>query len=129
MSTVKKRSPLDRAPPLRAPGQSLTEQLQDDFYDHFFAPGMIAVMMVLMAGLEWFRYFTAAKPNPVIYTVVAGMAVAYATVKMWRAKKIWRKSGLDAMVSVLWLSILNGCGERISWCYMTCPTATRMWIM
>ena len=87
MSTSKNRSPLDRAAPLRAPGQSLTEQLQDESYDHIIAPGMLAVMMLIMAGMEWFRYFTAAKPNPVIYTVVAVMAVAYAAIKIWRAKK------------------------------------------
>lgn len=87
MSSLKKRSPLDRAPPLRAPGQSLTDQLQDEFYDHIVAPGILALIMLLMAGLEWFRYFTAAKPNPAIYTVVAVMAVAYAAVKTWRAKK------------------------------------------
>lgn len=34
MSTSKNRSPLDRTAPLRAPGQSLTEQLQDEAYDH-----------------------------------------------------------------------------------------------
>jgi hypothetical protein len=87
MSASKKRSPLDRAAPLRAPGQSLTEQLQDESYDHVFAPGMLAVMAIIVAGLEWFRYFTSAKPNPVIYTVVAVMAVAYAAIKIWRATK------------------------------------------
>ncbi|MBK6388738.1 MAG: NERD domain-containing protein [Hylemonella sp.] len=87
MTTQKNRSPLDRAQPLRAPGQSLTEQLQDESYDHIFAPGMYAVMMLIMAGLEWFRYLTGAKPNPVIYTVAAGMAVLYAAIKIWRAQK------------------------------------------
>ncbi len=87
MSAEKKRSPLDRETPLRAPGQSLTEQLQDESYDHIIAPAMLALMMVIMAGMEWFRYFNAAKPNPVIYTVVAAMAVFYAAIKIWRAKK------------------------------------------
>ena len=87
MSTSKKRSPLDRAAPLRAPGQSLTEQLQDESYDHIAAPGLLALVMVIMAGLEWFRYLTAAKPNPVIYTVVAGMTMVYAAIKIWRASK------------------------------------------
>lgn len=87
MSASKKRSPLDRAAPLRAPGQSLTEQLQDESYDHIFAPAMLAAMTLIMAGLEWFRYFAAAKPNPVIYTAVAVIAVAYATFKIGRARK------------------------------------------
>jgi hypothetical protein len=87
MSTSNKRSPLDRAKPLRAPGQSLTEQMQDEFYDHIFAPGILAVIMFLMAGLEWFRYFTAAKPSPVIYTVLAVITMAYAAIKFWRARK------------------------------------------
>lgn len=87
MSAIKKRSPLDRAAPLRAPGQSLTEQLHDESYDHILTPGMLAVMMVIMAVLEWFRYFTAAKPSPVIYTVAATVAVVYAAIKIWRASK------------------------------------------
>jgi len=87
MSAEKKRSPLERAAPLRAPGQSLTEQLHDESYDHIIAPAMLALMMLVMAGMEWFRFFTAAKPNPVIYTLVAAMAVAYAVIKIWRAKK------------------------------------------
>lgn len=87
MNAKSKRSPLERNKPLRTPGQSLTEQLHSEAYDHIFAPAILALMMIIMAGMEWFRYWTAAKPNPVIYTGVAVMAVAYAAIKIWRASK------------------------------------------
>ena len=86
MKTNAKRSPLDRAQPLRAAGQSLTEQLQDEAYDHIFAPAMLALLFLMLAGLEWFRYFNDSKPNPVIFSVAAGLGVLYAVVKIWRAR-------------------------------------------
>lgn len=87
MKANAKRSPLDRAQPLRAAGQSLTEQLQDEAYDHIFAPAMLALLFLMLAGLEWVRHFRGTKPNPVIYSVAAALAVLYAAVKIWRAKK------------------------------------------
>ncbi|PQA76363.1 nuclease-related domain-containing protein [Rhodoferax sp. TS-BS-61-7] len=87
MNSKSKRSPLENNKPLRAAGQSLTEQLQDEAYDHIVSPALLALMLVVMAGLEWFRYLTAAKPNPVIYTAFAAIAVVYAAFKISRAHK------------------------------------------
>jgi len=87
MTANNKRSPLDRSAPMRAPGQSLTEQIQDESYDHVLAPALLALFMFVMAGMEWFRYFTAAKPNPLIYSAAAAITVIYAAIKILRARK------------------------------------------
>lgn len=44
-------------------------------------------MMVVMAGLEWYRYFADTKPSPVIYTIGAVVAVVYAVIKIVRAHR------------------------------------------
>ena len=51
MDKNKERSPLDRAAPLRVPGQSLNEELDDFVYDQVLAPLFIALFAVLFAGL------------------------------------------------------------------------------
>lgn len=80
----KERSPLDRSPPLRVAGQSLDHEIQDVTYDHVFAPLMMALMAVLLAALEWWRYFNDLKPNPVAYSIAAVLACVYAAVKIYR---------------------------------------------
>ena len=82
MDKNKEPSPLDRAAPLRVAGQSLTEELDDFLYDQVLTPLLLALFMVLIAGLEWFRYFQNLKPNPIAYSGVAVLAILYATVKI-----------------------------------------------
>lgn len=87
MKTTKTRSPLDRAPPLRAAGQSLSDELEDVAYDHVLAPMFMALFAVIIAVLEWFKYFNNAKPNPIIYTLFAAAVVLYAAFKVWRIRR------------------------------------------
>lgn len=84
MSRKKQRSPLERARPLRVPGQSLDEEMDDLAYDHLLAPLLLAVVMIVMAGLEWWRYLSNQKPNPVAYTVGALLTIVFAAYKVWR---------------------------------------------
>lgn len=65
-----KRSPL-KDKPLRNPGQSLDEQRLDLVYDKVTAPAMMAVFLVMLAVLEWWRYYFSQEPNPILYTVGA----------------------------------------------------------
>lgn len=88
MKAEKKRSPLDRAQPLRAAGQSLTRQLDDVLYDHMLAPMMIALFSCIFAGMEWFRYATNAKPSPIPYSVCAAIVVIWAIFKVVRTRKL-----------------------------------------
>jgi hypothetical protein len=77
------RSPL-KDKPLRNPGQSVREELADLIYDKLFGPMMVAVVFAVWAGLEWWRYFFPAPPNPWLWTVVAVAAAAYA---IWQFKQ------------------------------------------
>ena len=71
--------------PLRNPGQSLEEELDDLIYDRVLWPLLIAVFVIVLAGLEWWNYFHPHPPAPIIYSVLACAGVAYAAVKIWRA--------------------------------------------
>src|ERR1044071_1750103 len=78
-----KRSPLkDR--PLRNPGQSLDEQIQDFIYDHMLWPVLSALFFVLVAGLEWFRYLRTIPPSPGLYTVGAAAIVGFAAYRVFK---------------------------------------------
>lgn len=85
------RSPLDRTPLLRLPGQSLSQQLDDLLLDQIVPALMLALFMVLVAGMEWWRYLTDAKPNPIVYSIVALVMVGYAVYKVLRNKKAIRQ--------------------------------------
>jgi hypothetical protein len=90
------RSPL-KAPPLRNPGQSVEEELHDIIYDRILAPWLIAILLLLVAGLEWWRYYKALPPAPLPYSVFAVVGLAYAAFQFFRLRpKIKRlKQGRD----------------------------------
>jgi nuclease-like protein len=72
-----KHSPLkDR--PLRNPGQSLDEQIWDITYDYLVWPILFSLLFVLLAALEWFRYFRPQAPAPWIYSVAAFVGIGFA---------------------------------------------------
>jgi hypothetical protein len=78
------RSPLkDR--PLRVPGQSVDERLMDLLYDKLLAPALIALMLLVFAGLEWWRHLFPTRAAPWLYTVTAVIAVGYAAFRFFRA--------------------------------------------
>lgn len=91
MKTPKSRSPLARVMPIRVAGQSLSEELDDVAYDHIFAPLMYALFMVMIAGLEWFKFVYQSKPNPIIYSIAAFVVSVYAGYKVWRNQKRMRQ--------------------------------------
>jgi hypothetical protein len=69
------RDPI-RDTPLRDPGQSLREKLQERLLDSTMSWVFVAVMVSIIAGLEWFRSLTAAPYQPIAMTIVAiGIAV------------------------------------------------------
>jgi len=78
-----KRSPI-KDKPLRNPGQSLDEQWNDLVYDKIFAPIVMALFLVLFAGLEWWRYFFPQQSSPVLGSAIALLGIGYATLRFWR---------------------------------------------
>lgn len=54
--------------------------------DHGLFPLMLALMLTLIALLEWWRHFSGQAPNPGLYSAVAAIAVAWAAWKLYRLK-------------------------------------------
>lgn len=77
------RSPLKNKP-LRNPGQSVHDERIDLLYDKVFAPAMIAVMLIVWASLEWWRFYFPARPQPLPMSVFAIAALCYA---VWQFRK------------------------------------------
>ena len=71
------RSPL-KDKPLRNPGQSVREQRDDLLFDKLFGPMLIAVMLVILASIDWIRYFFPTRPQPWVSSFFAALAIVYA---------------------------------------------------
>jgi type II secretory pathway pseudopilin PulG len=84
MSPKQSRSPL-RDKPLRLPGQSVTEERDDLVNSAMEQPTLLALFMVMLAALEWWRLYTKMQPNPVIFSAVAAITVVYAAYRLFRA--------------------------------------------
>jgi Nuclease-related domain len=72
--------------PLRLPGQSLEEERRRLFEDKVEPPLLLALFFVLMAGLEWGRYFWKQPPYPILFTVIAALMVAFAAWRIWKTR-------------------------------------------
>lgn len=81
------RSPFDRAAPLRVPGQSLEAEIGDVEYDHILTPLLLALFMVVIACLEWWRYMMNMKPNPWLFTGAAVLICVYAAYRVVRIRR------------------------------------------
>lgn len=78
------RSPI-KSKPLRTAGQSLEEQRRALIEDKVFEPMLVALLLAVLAVLEWYRYLAEMPPSPGLFSAVALIAVAYAG---WRFQKI-----------------------------------------
>jgi hypothetical protein len=80
----KTKSPL-KDKPLRLPGQSVAEQREELLDSAVSQPMMLALMFVLIAGLEWWRVLTHMPPNPLVFSAAAVLTVLYASYRFIRA--------------------------------------------
>lgn len=74
------RSPL-KDKPLRLPGQSVDEHRRKLIEDDFEYPVLVALLLTLFAGIEWWRDYVSAQPVPWLMTTFALAAVVFAA---WR---------------------------------------------
>lgn len=79
----KTRSPL-KDKPLRLPGQSIAEERDELVEDSVAQPLMFALFFVVLAALEWWRFYWDMKPSPAIFTGAAFLTVCYAAFRIWR---------------------------------------------
>lgn len=80
----KTRSPL-KDKPLRLPGQSVSEERENLLEDAVGQPLTLALFLVVIAGMEWWRMYTNMKPNPIFFSVAAFVGVIYALYRVRRA--------------------------------------------
>ena len=78
--TEETRSPL-KDKPLRQPGQSLDEERRDLITDKIDPWAAVALFMIILAVLEWWRYIQQIAFNPVIFSLAALVTVA---LLVWR---------------------------------------------
>ena len=72
--------------PLRTAGQSLEEERRKLFEDKLETPLMLAMVFMIFAMMEWWRYFWKQPPNPIIYTVVASLLAGFAAWRVWKTR-------------------------------------------
>ena len=99
-------------------------------YDHVIAPMLLALFMVVIPMLEWWRYVSNAKPSPWLFSGAATLACVYAAVKVLRNhKKKFGNSGSAVMGNGPWRSGWSGCAGSTLSSFTTCLTAMPMWTM
>ena len=71
--------------PLRNPGQSLQER-KDELFEEQFSPLLLfAIMLVVLAGLEWMREMKDTPPLPRTVSTITFAVVLYT---IWKGRKI-----------------------------------------
>lgn len=78
------RSPLKDAP-LRNPGQSLDEEIDNVVNDRALNYILTIVLAFLFAAMEWYRWAFDVKPSPWLYTLIAAIVIPYAG---WKLRQI-----------------------------------------
>ena len=77
--------------PLRSAGDSITEQIDLIKDDKLFTPLIVAAMTLMMAFMEWVRYFNQSTPSPILFTTFALIACVYAAYKFFTLRKLVRQ--------------------------------------
>jgi hypothetical protein len=76
----KTRSPI-KGKPLREPGQSLSEEIDYVINDRLLGWLFGGAMAIVFAVVEWWRWYQDAPFSPILFTVVAAVAVLLAALR------------------------------------------------
>lgn len=80
------KSPL-KDKPLRHAGQSLEEERRLLIDEMIETPLLMALVFVLLALLEWWRYWQEMKPSPELFTIAAVVFVLFSAWRVWRVRR------------------------------------------
>ncbi len=86
MAIVKRKSPL-KEPPLNYPGESVEgeiSRLRDEKMDTY---SVVLLFSVLLAAMEWMRYFRPTLPDPLSMTLFALCMVGYSVFQLARVRR------------------------------------------
>jgi hypothetical protein len=64
------------------PAQSLDEQIHRLVHSFVTGPVVVSFFFLLFAALEWLRYYRPYRPEPIVYSVVAGIVLTSAVIRM-----------------------------------------------
>jgi len=114
-SKLKRRSPLKQQP-LRNPGESLEEQLQETFTFDVLFWVTAGLFVVAAAVMEWVRWYRHTPPTPWAYTLVAVTVVAiggFTVPRGWKRIRNLRLGLLGEMVVGQILETLRAHGYTV----------------
>lgn len=115
VSNKKKKSPLT-AQPLHNPGQSLDDEINRLVVDKLFFYALLVVLPIVLALMEWWRWYMNLPPNPVIYALIATVVSPVSFFKLTRLRKqlLSLRLGRDGEKAVgQYLEDLRGKGYRV----------------
>jgi hypothetical protein len=81
------KSRKSRSQPLRNPGQSLDEQIEQVMHDDFLGYYLLAATLWVIATIEWFARILHLPRAPGAYAVAAFVATALCALRFFRTKK------------------------------------------
>ncbi len=80
------KSPL-KDKPLPNPGESLDRQIDDVIYDEVVTYYVLALVVVLLAIMEWWKWYSGAPPSPGGFALCAFGFLIYSGFRVLRARK------------------------------------------
>ena len=83
--TTKALSPL-KAKPLRNPGQSVEQAIDDLVVDRLLPYYILPMFFWIIAGIEWFAVYTNLPRYPVLYTATAALLSMIGGLRLWRLR-------------------------------------------
>jgi Nuclease-related domain len=88
--------------PLRTPGESLSEERDRVLWDRLLTPFVLAAILVILAGAEWWMKLSGASPQPILYSALAAVAVGFCAFRFNRVRSHMRalKLGVDGEKTV-----------------------------
>ena len=113
--TKQKKSPL-KAKPLRNPGQSLDEEINKLIDDKGTDYAVITIFPIVLAVLEWYRWYMEMSYTPWLYTIIAFICSFYGFYKLFKLKSQVKnlKLGRDGEKAVgQYLELLRESGTKI----------------
>lgn len=112
---IERKSPI-KDKPLRLPGQSLEEERRRLIEDKLETPFLLAAVFVVIAILEWWRYYRNQPPSPKTLTFFAILLVVFASWRLWKLLPRLRamKQGIEGeRVVGQFLERLRGSGYQV----------------
>lgn len=80
------KSPL-KASPLHNPGESIEAEIQRVVDDEISKYALFSVFWIVLALMEWLKWYLKAPPAPFLYTAIAVLVTPYCLFKLSRVRK------------------------------------------